>query len=329
MKKNSMKKAGSVLLAAALSVGMTTAAFAGMGNGAGRNGFGGSSAGYSVSSSQNGAGMQNETGSQNQAGGLKKNGVQNESGTQNAAGAQNRTDAQNQAGAGVQEGSESTGSSGEQTGTGTQNNESPETRRNPEEMTQNGETLPAESASSAAAENAPAKPAAENESVPESKAEAPAVNADGQAVDSASGTNSLESLIRSFIDAILNVLRGSSGSTENAQELQQTSAENRQNIQKAGEDTAEISNAVASVEDADTKSSLEALLAAYTDALDAEKTALDDNTAGTDTLASLRSAVQSAREALMNALKDAGISLKMPELPERATPADMAETDAA
>ena len=115
--------------------------------------------------------------------------------------------------------------------------------------------------------------------------------------------NSLEELIRSIINAILN----SGNNTQNAaQEQNGQTSENRQmpeQAKRAGDDIEGISNAISSVTDSDTKSSLEALLTAYTDALTAEKAALDDASGTEDALSELRSDVASARDALMSAMR--------------------------
>ena len=84
-----------------------------------------------------------------------------------------------------------------------------------------------------------------------------------------------------------------------------------------------VKEVISKLEDESTKTSIQALLNDFTNALDAEREALDSGSTDEATLLKLKDAVDTAREALADALNMAGIdveSVTLPELPDGETP---------
>lgn len=84
-----------------------------------------------------------------------------------------------------------------------------------------------------------------------------------------------------------------------------------------------VKEAISRLEDESTKTSIQTLLDDFTNALDAEREALDSGSTDEAALSTLKDAVDAAREALSDALNAAGIdveSVKLPELPDGEAP---------
>ena len=79
-----------------------------------------------------------------------------------------------------------------------------------------------------------------------------------------------------------------------------------------------LAETIATVEDEETQTALSDLLAAYEEALDAEKEALDNKDSEEEDIdiESLRSAVMEAKDALVSAMEEAGLEIELPDLPQ-------------